>query len=173
MSLVAELTRNVPWISGLGIASTDGRLTCANDVRALGLNISDRPYFQEAVSSHEFVLSNYLINRVQHAPGLMAALPITHPDGSLGGVVLAAIKMEWIGEFARTVARRPGASVLVIDGSGTLIGGSPDATEFIGKNFASETLARDMLAKSGLAITAASDLTDAAKKAVKMAGARS
>jgi len=34
-------------------------------------------------------------------------------------------------------------------------------------------LARQMLASSGLAITAASDLTDAAIKAVRMAGARS
>jgi succinyl-CoA synthetase beta subunit len=34
-------------------------------------------------------------------------------------------------------------------------------------------LARDMLAKSGLAITAAQDLTDAAVKAVRMAGAKS
>jgi succinyl-CoA synthetase beta subunit len=34
-------------------------------------------------------------------------------------------------------------------------------------------LARDMLAKSGLAITAANDLTDAAVKAVRMAGGKS
>ena len=34
-------------------------------------------------------------------------------------------------------------------------------------------LAREILAKSGLAITPASDLTDAAKKAVNMAGAQS
>ena len=152
---LAELTRNVPWISGLGIAATDGRLTCASDLRALGLNISDRPYFQEALRSHDFVLSDYLINRVQHAPGLMAALPITHADGSVDGVVLASIKMEWITEFARTVARRPGASVLVIDGSGTLIGGSPDAAEFIGKNFAGQALARDMIKNKEGATTVA------------------
>ena len=137
---LAELTANVPWIGGLGVAGTDGRLTCATDPRAIGLNISDRPYFQEALRSHEFVLSDYLINRVQHAPGLMAAFPITHEDGSLRGVVLASIRVEWIAEFARTVARRPGTSVLVIDGSGTLIGSSPDAGEFVGKNFARHAL---------------------------------
>ena len=120
---LTALTKSVPWIGGLGIAGTDGRLTCASDARALGLNISDRPHLQEALWSHEFVLSDYLINRVQQAPGLMAARPITHADGSLGGVFLASIKLEWIGEFARTVARRPGASVFVIDGSGSLIGG--------------------------------------------------
>ncbi len=152
---LAELTRNIPWIGGLGIAGTDGRLTCASDPRAIGLNISDRPYFQEALGSHQFVLSDYLINRVQHAPGLMAAFPITHADGSLGGVVLASIKLEWIDEFARTVARRPGASVLVVDGSGTLIGGSPDTGEFIGKNFDNQDLARDMLRNDEGATTVA------------------
>ena len=75
----------------------------------------------------------------------MAAFPITREDGSLRGVVLASIRVEWIAEFARTVARRPGTSVLVIDGSGTLIGGSPDAGEFVGKNFAGHALTREML----------------------------
>jgi diguanylate cyclase (GGDEF)-like protein len=152
---LAELTANVPWIGGLGVAGTDGRLTCATDPRAIGLNISDRPYFQEALRSHEFVLSDYLINRVQHAPGLMAAFPITHEDGSLRGVVLASIRVEWIAEFARTVARRPGTSVLVIDGSGTLIGGSPDAGEFVGKNFANHALTRETLRNDEGATTVA------------------
>ena len=71
-------TANVPWIGGLGVAGTDGRLTCATDPRAIGLNISDRPYFQEALRSHEFVLSDYLINRVQHAPRTHGRVP-DHP----------------------------------------------------------------------------------------------
>ena len=75
---LAELTANVPWIGGLGVAGTDGRLTCATDPRAIGLSISDRPYFQEALRSHEFVLSDYLINRVQHAPGTHGRVP-DHP----------------------------------------------------------------------------------------------
>src|SRR5580704_11649628 len=152
---LAELTANVPWIGGLGVAGTCGRLTCATDPRAIGLSISDRPYFQDALRSHEFVLSDYLINRVQHAPGLMAAFPITHEDGSLRGVVLASIRVEWIAEFARTVARRPGTSVLVIDGSGTLIGGSPDAGEFVGKNFANHALTRETLRNDEGATTVA------------------
>ena len=56
---LAELTANVPWIGGLGIAGTDGRLTCATDPRAIGLNISDRPYFHDALRAHDFVLSDY------------------------------------------------------------------------------------------------------------------
>jgi len=152
---LADLTANVPWISGLGIALPDGRLTCATDARAVGLNISDRRYFQDALRSHDFVLSDYLINRVQLAPGLMAAFRITGDDGSLRGVVLASIRMQWIGEFARTVARRPGTSVLIVDGGGTLIGGSPDAGGLIGKNFAGHALARDMLKDAEGTVTVA------------------
>jgi len=85
----------------------------------------------------------------------MAAFPITHEDGSLRGVVLASIRVEWIAEFARTVARRPGTSVLVIDGSGTLIGGSPDAGEFVGKNFANHALTRETLRNDEGATTVA------------------
>ena len=63
--------------------------------------------------------------------------------------------MEWIGEFARTVARRPGTSVLVIDGNGTVIGGSPDAGEFVGKNFANHALTRETLRNDEGATTVA------------------
>jgi len=63
--------------------------------------------------------------------------------------------VEWIAEFARTVARRPGTSVLVIDGSGTLIGGSPDAGEFVGKNFANHALTQETLRNDEGATTVA------------------
>jgi hypothetical protein len=43
----------------------------------------------------------------------------------------------------------------VIDGSGTLIGGSADAGEFFGKNFAGHALTREMLRNDEGATTVA------------------
>ena len=142
---LGDLIANVPWIRGLAIAGSDGRIACATDTRAMGLNVSDRPYFQNAMRSHDFELSDYMINRVRQAPGLMATYPITNAEGAPAGVVIAAINLQWIAELAAAAAQREGAAVLLIDRGGTLITGS--ATEALnGKNFAESPLVKDMLA---------------------------
>lgn len=153
--MLADLTENVPWLRGLDIADPDGQIICATDPRGIGLNIADRPYFQNALHSRDFVLSDYLISRVHQTPGLIASYPIIAEKGSLHGVVLASINLRWIGELAATAAQRPGTSVALVDGSGTLIAGSADQEDFIGKNFANDALTRDMLANDEGTMTTA------------------
>ncbi|HML06516.1 MAG TPA: diguanylate cyclase [Xanthobacteraceae bacterium] len=150
-----NLIGNVPWIHGLAVAGADARVKCATDARAIGLNVSDRPYFQDARHSQEFALSDYMINRVRQAPGLMATFPIAAADGSFDGVVLASINLQWIGKLAEIAAQRPGTSVLLIDGSGTLVAASAEDAAVLGHNYASHPLVGDMLANDEGTITTA------------------
>ena len=53
---LTALTGNVPWIRGLSVAGTDGRIKCATDAQAVGLNFSDRPHFQSALRTKDFAL---------------------------------------------------------------------------------------------------------------------
>ncbi len=142
---LTDLTSNIPWLRGLNVAGTDGRITCATDRRGIGLNVADRPYFQNALHSRDFALSDYLISRVHQTPGLIATFPVVEDGGSLKGVVLASINLQWIGDLAATAAQRSGASVVLVDGRGTLIAASADEEAFIGENFGSHALAHDML----------------------------
>ncbi len=150
---LAELDSNIPWLRGLNVAGTDGRITCASDPRAIGLNVADRRYFQDALHARDFALSDYLISRVHQTPGLIATFPIVAADGSAKGVVLASVNLHWIGKLAASAARRSGTSVLLVDGGGTLIAASADAAALIGKNFAGNALVRDMLAADDGATT--------------------
>jgi len=140
-----DLKTNIPWIRSLAVAGTDGRIKCSTDPAAIGLNVSDRAHFQNALHSRDFALSDYLINRLHQVPSLVATYPAIKDDGSLNGVVLAVINLQWINELVATAARRSGSSVVLIDGSGTLIAGSADQEALIGKQFGDHALARDML----------------------------
>ena len=151
---LADLTTNIPWIRDLAVAATDGRITCATEPLAIGLNVSDRPHFQNALNSRDFALSDYLINRLQQLPSLVATFPIITDDGSINGVVMAVINLQWIGELAATAAQQSGASVMLLDGGGTLIAGSADQQAFIGKQFADYALTRQMLASDDGTMTA-------------------
>ena len=68
-------------------------------------------------------------------------------DDNVNGVVLAVINLQWVGELVSTATQRSGASVLLLDGSGTLVAGSADQENLIGKPFAAQSLAHDMLTR--------------------------
>jgi diguanylate cyclase (GGDEF)-like protein len=150
---LADLTTNIPWIRDLSIASDDGRIRCSTQPLALGLNVSDRLHFQNALNAREFVLSDYMINRTNDVPSVVATYPIIKDDGALSGVVMAVINLQWIGDLAATAAQHSGAAVLLLDSAGTLVAGSADQQAYIGKRFAGSELARQMLANDSGTIT--------------------
>jgi diguanylate cyclase (GGDEF)-like protein len=149
-----DLTANIPWIRDLSIAAPDGRIKCSTNSLAIGLNMSDRPHFQNALKSREFALSNYMINRLNQVPSVVATFPIITDDGSVSGVVLAVINLQWVGDLAATAAQHSGASVFLLDGGGTLIAGSGDQQPFVGKRLAGDALAQEILANDEGTMTA-------------------
>jgi diguanylate cyclase (GGDEF)-like protein len=152
---MADLTTNIPWIRDLSIAGTDGRIVCSTEPLAMGLNVSDRPHFQDALNSREFALSDYMINHLNQIPSLVATLPVVTEDGTVEGVVLAVINLQWIGDLAATAAQHPGATVFLIDGNGTMVASSPDQQAYIGKRPTSHGLTEELLAHDDGTVTTA------------------
>jgi diguanylate cyclase (GGDEF)-like protein len=152
---LAHLTANVPWIRAAAVADTDGRVKCATESATIGLNVGDRLYFQKALQSRDFSLSDYLVSRANQLPSLMASYPVVRDDGSVSGVVIASMNLRWIGNLAESAVERAGTSVAVVDGRGTLVAASADQREFIGKNFADHALTHELLTGDEGTITTA------------------
>src|SRR5579862_7676844 len=142
---LTALTGSVPWIRALSIAGTEGQIACSTDANAIGLNVSDRAHFQRALQSRDFSLSDYMVNRIHQAPSLIATFPAINDNGSVNAVVLAVINLQWISELVTTAAQHAGATVLLFDGGGTLAAASADQEGLIGKPFAAQDLAHDIL----------------------------
>jgi diguanylate cyclase (GGDEF)-like protein len=152
---LTDMAGNISWLRGLSVAGPDGQFKCSTEPNAIGLNVSDRPHFQKALHSRDFALSDYLINRTHQLPTLVATYPAIGDDGSVNAVVLAMINLQWIGDLVETAAQRSGASVLLLDGSGTLVAASGDEENLIGKQFAGLELVHDMLANDQGSVTTA------------------
>jgi diguanylate cyclase (GGDEF)-like protein len=150
---LTSLKGSVPWLRGLAIAKPDGQISCSTEPSAVGLNVSDRAHFQNALHAKDFALSDYMVNRVRQLPSLIATYPAIKDDGSVSAVVLAAINLQWIGELAATAAQHSGAAVLLLDGSGTLIAASTGQENLVGKPFAAQSLAKDMLSQDEGTVT--------------------
>ena len=154
--ILTDLTSNVPWMRRLGRRRNQWPDHLRDRSAAIGLNISDRPYFQSALHSREFALSDYLISRVSSVPGVMATFPVMKEDGIVTtSVIVASIDLRWIGELAAMRRRRPGTAVSVIDGGGTLLAGFRGAGASRRQKFCrSRVDARNMLAKDEGTMTA-------------------
>jgi diguanylate cyclase (GGDEF)-like protein len=152
---LTNLASNIPWIRGLSIAATDGRIKCSTTAQAVGLNVADRAHFHLALESRDFALSDYMIGTVNQAPSLIAGFPVLAEDGSVTAVIVAIINMQWISKLIATATKHAGASVLLIDGSGTLIAASASEEKSIGKSFADRALVQHILAHDEGATTTA------------------
>ena len=152
---LVDLTTNIPWIRDLSVANPDGRIKCSTQAAAVGLNVSDRPHFQNALKARDFALSDYMISRANDVPGMVATFPAIKEDGTVNGVVMAVINLQWIGDLAANAAEQSGAAVLLLDSTGTLVAGSVDQQPFIGKRFGGGDLARHMLANDSGTVTVA------------------
>jgi diguanylate cyclase (GGDEF)-like protein len=145
--ILSDLSSNVPWIRMLAIVGSNGQIRCGSDPSVLGLNIADRPYFQNALHSREFALSDYLIRRVSGIPGVMATFPVMKDGGIATTSVVVASLHLWIGELAASAAQGAGTEVFVIDGGGTVLAASAEERQLVGKNFAGHELTKELLAK--------------------------
>jgi diguanylate cyclase (GGDEF)-like protein len=145
--ILSDLSSNVPWIRMLAVVGRNGRVICGSDPAVIGLNIGDRPYFQNALQSRDFALSDYLIRRVSGVPGLMATFPVIKDGGQIAAVVAASLDLNWISEVTASAARGTGTEVFVIDGGGTVLAASAGEQELVGKNFAGHELTHQLLSK--------------------------
>jgi diguanylate cyclase (GGDEF)-like protein len=144
---LAGFAADIPWLKGLSIVGANGRVVCATTRRAVGLDISDRSYFRDAMRSREFTLSNYLMERVRGSPAIMAAFPALSSRDGRRSVILAAVDLDWVGRLAATVGQRSGAVVLMIDAKGTLLAAHPASESWVGKSFVTQPLVIDMLTR--------------------------
>jgi diguanylate cyclase (GGDEF)-like protein len=150
---ISDLTTNIPWIRDLSIATPDGRIQCSTQPLALGLNVSDRPHFQNALKSRDFALSDYMINQINQVPSLVGTFPVIAEDGAVKGVVLAVINLQWFNDLATTAAQRSGASIMLLDGGGTLVAASTDQQAFVGRHVSDRALTPEILDNDEGALT--------------------
>ena len=141
---LVDATSDAPWIAGLSIVGANGRVICSTAAKSVGLDFSDRPYFQKALREKAFIVSAEAVGRSRGAVGMIAALPILTADGAANGVITAGFELQWIDRIADEVARRPGALMLIVDQTGTVLAAEPGEPNWVRKKLDAPDLLREM-----------------------------
>jgi diguanylate cyclase (GGDEF)-like protein len=145
---------DVPWIRALSVVGPNDRVICSTRQGALGLDVGDRAYVDDARRSWGFVLSDYLVERSTSQPAVIAAYPTMGKDETVDAIIVAPIDLQWIGRLSGLIETRPGASAILLDRNGTVLAQVPDRAGH-GKNFADHPLFREVVSRFDGTTTAA------------------
>jgi diguanylate cyclase (GGDEF)-like protein len=148
-AIYSHMIDGVPWLKLISEVDLNGRITCSSNPGSIGLNISDREHFQQAISTGEFVMSGYYpLPRRIDGPAMFAAVPRFAEDGTIDAVMIGVLNLDWIAQLASATSQLSRSVVLMVDGTGTVITRYPDPETWSGRTFADHPLIRDMLARS-------------------------
>jgi diguanylate cyclase (GGDEF)-like protein len=99
----------------------------------VGLDLSDRPYFQQAQETGRFVLSDFLLSKPAQTPTVMAVYPVSAFSGAPDAVVLATVNLDWMSKIMNNLGGRPGISAVLVDSAGTVLAAPPDQRSWVGR----------------------------------------
>ena len=153
-TFLAGFVIDVPWIRALSVVGPNDRIICSTRHNAVGLDVSDRPYIQDARKSWGFVMSDYLIERTTDQPGVIVAYPTLGKDENVNAIILAPIDLQWVGRLSSLIAARPGADAILLDHNGTVLAEFPERVDPRGKNYAAHPLFKDVFSHFDGTVTA-------------------
>jgi len=107
----------------ISISATDkaGTVHCTTAETANLVNLTHRRWFQEAIASPGFTLSDYTVSQDLAEPVIVAASPIRDDDNEIKGVLHIDIDLDWLGLFVRASGVPADGSVFLLDKNGIVL----------------------------------------------------
>jgi diguanylate cyclase (GGDEF)-like protein/PAS domain S-box-containing protein len=137
----AKLSR----IRGLFVYGEDGGwLLTTENINLIGLNNSDRSYFQRHRESAD---RNTLIGKpVRSRSGgqwiITLSRRFNHPDGSFAGVALMSVDVAYFSQFYSQFDVGPNGAIALLSADGIVLARTPDDGSYVGRDMAATALFR-------------------------------
>lgn len=123
--LNSGLRLSVRGIGNISVVGKEGRVVCSTLPVLVGVDITDRPYFHDALARREFVLSDYVNAKAHGDPSIMAAFPTSIVNGDVEAVIVTSISLTWLEELVGKTPATTGMTVTLIDGGGAVLASKP------------------------------------------------
>jgi diguanylate cyclase (GGDEF)-like protein len=157
-AFLAGFATDVPWIRALSIVGPDDRIVCSTRATSVGIDVSDREYIRKARQTSGFVLSEYLVERANSQPAVMAAYPVSSEDQRVSPIILAPVDLQWVERFAQMIDETKRATAFLLDSNGTVLSRLPGHSRLDGRSAPDHPLIRAAMSeKNGTLRTAGLD----------------
>ena len=148
---IASLQTDLPQYLFLTVTDANAQVVCTS---ATGEPIPDalRPIVQQALKEKAFTIGNYSVDSTGAQQFLPMALPFNTASDGPGGVVVAALSLEWLGKLLADQTYPTNSSIVVSDRNGVALAHFPAVAGDIGRSFRPEGMAIVNKTTSGTAI---------------------
>lgn len=112
---------NYPEYISISATDRDGTVRCTTADSTSPVSLTHRRWFQEAIASPGFTLSDYTVSQDLAEPVIVAASPIRGENNEIKGVLHIDIDLDWLSLFIRASGVPPEGSVFLLDKNGILL----------------------------------------------------
>ncbi|MBV9627661.1 MAG: response regulator [Xanthobacteraceae bacterium] len=130
---LAAIRQRFPAFISFLVTDLDGRSFCSTYADNLPVSLGRRAYFGSALQTGTFTVGDFATGLASGRKLIPFALPFYSDDGRMGGVIVAALSLDWL---AQSIARKgvpPGAALAIVDRNGTYLARYPDNDRFMGR----------------------------------------
>jgi PAS domain S-box-containing protein len=152
-----DLSQN-PQYANIGAITPDGNVFASAVPAGQQFNFADKAWFQEAISSGDFTVGDYMVGPIIQQYTLHLALPFSDVNGATKGVVFVAMNLQFLEQRMSSAKLPSGSAIVLVDSNGVVLARYPDPAGFVGRPMEQTPIVQMMLAQgSGTARAAGVD----------------
>jgi signal transduction histidine kinase len=130
---LARIRERYPEFINFIIVDINGDSFCDSNNEYKPATAAGRAYFASVVKTGKFTVGEFAHGRATGRNVLHFALPFYDDDGHMGGVVIAALSLDWLARYLAQKGTQPGATLAIRDRNGTYLARYPGNDQFVGR----------------------------------------
>ncbi|MCG2594071.1 PAS domain-containing protein [Ramlibacter sp. XY19] len=160
--------QDLPYVRAIWVLGPGGRVMFDSDEATLGLDLSDREYFQvyQRSPATEYFIGPLVRSRTTGSWLLSASRPLRRADGSVRGVITAAVEPGYFEQPWRGIDLGASGAVVLYHRNGQMMVRSPPDEAAMGRNFAQTPLFRQYLPAAPRGVFVRASPVDGVKRVV-------
>jgi signal transduction histidine kinase/DNA-binding response OmpR family regulator len=113
------------WARSLSLVDENQKVVCSTNPAAIGFDVSDRQWFQDARKTGGFNVSGFFVNQISGMPTTFAALFFQDGKSQKQWALIASLDLSWFDRIAAIVGEKQQAIVLLVDSGGVILSRYP------------------------------------------------
>lgn len=133
---ISRIKQRYPEFIAFIVVDMNGDSFCDSFKEHRQSTATGRAYFASVVKTGQFTVGEFAVGRNTGRKVLQFALPFYDDEDRMGGVIVAALSLDWLADYIAKKGVPAGAAIAITDRNGVGLARYPDNALFVGKELA-------------------------------------